>query len=201
MDTSELKELIEPDVLAECLGLDYQMRSGRCLVLCPFHNDKNLGSAFIKDGYFHCFSCEASMDVIELVRKVNNCSFMEAIRVLSDLAGVECNFQAAQDNGYLKFRLNKEEIEVLDIPTSPIGLAKVYASSPKIYKQIITEKAKSKKDHYEYILNNITDRSAPDAYVVYELYNGAVSPQIYRDIKNSALHKIRVCDAVLERFD
>lgn len=201
MDIIELKEMVEPDILAEYLGLDCQIRNGRCLVLCPFHNDKRLGSAFIRNGYFHCFSCGASMDIIELVKKVKNCSFVEAVRVLADLAGADFTLQPTGDVDYLRYRLNKEEIEVLGIPTSPVGPTKIYAASPEKYKKLIIERAKSKKDHYEYILNNMADRSAPDAYLVYELYNGAVNPQTYRRIKDSALHKIRICEAVLERFD
>jgi DNA primase catalytic core len=51
--------------------------------LCPWHDDHN-PSLSVDDtkGLFHCFGCDAKGDIIELVRKMENVSFREAMKKL-----------------------------------------------------------------------------------------------------------------------
>lgn len=57
--------------------------------LCPFHSEKT-PSCHIHpdDGYFHCFGCGAGGDVITFTMKIENLSYIEAIRLLADKAGI-----------------------------------------------------------------------------------------------------------------
>ena len=51
--------------------------------LCPWHDDHNPSlSVDETKGLFHCFGCDAKGDVIELVRKMENVSFREALKKL-----------------------------------------------------------------------------------------------------------------------
>lgn len=202
MDIEMLKEMVEPDALADYLGLDYQEKSGRFLILCPFHGDRNLGSAYIRKGYFHCFSCGESMDIVTLVMRVQNVGFYKAIKILASLAGVSISFDCLNDgNGYYRYRLNQEELEVLKFPKSVISLRKIYNASPQQYKEIVTDKTKEQLSHYEDILQKYSERYLPDAYKICELYSGNVCPQTFRDIKTEAKHRIRLCHQILERFE
>lgn len=200
MDISELKEMVEPDILADYLGLEYQEKGGRFLILCPFHGDRNLGSAYIRNGWFHCFSCGESMDIVELVQKVENIGFYKAVKILANLAGVSIDFNNNEDNGYLKYRLTQDELNILDFPKSTIPLKNIYLSAPKIYKEIVLKRTKEKKEHYQNLITSYADRTAENAYRVYELYKGNVNPQTFRDIKDEANKRIRVCNMILERF-
>ncbi|MGC6439491.1 MAG: DNA primase [Candidatus Puniceispirillaceae bacterium] len=58
--------------------------------LCPFHNEKT-PSFYVNDddGFYHCFGCQASGDAITYLREQDGMSFMEAVRHLAELAGVE----------------------------------------------------------------------------------------------------------------
>jgi len=51
--------------------------------ICPWHDDHNPSlSVDETKGLFYCFGCDAKGDVIELVRKMENVSFRDAIRKL-----------------------------------------------------------------------------------------------------------------------
>lgn len=59
-------------------------------VLCPFHDDKN-PSMFLSDdkGLFHCFSCKASGDIITFVQDIEKIPFIEALKKVATLAGID----------------------------------------------------------------------------------------------------------------
>nr|MDA3833529.1 CHC2 zinc finger domain-containing protein [Spirochaetales bacterium] len=70
------------EVINEVVPL--QNRSGRFLGLCPFHSEKTPSFTVNKDrGFFHCFGCKESGDVISFVMKYNNMSFVEALQELA----------------------------------------------------------------------------------------------------------------------
>ena len=66
--------------------------------LCPFHNEKT-PSFYVNDddGFYHCFGCQASGDAITYLREQDGMSFMEAVRHLADIAGVEVPNTLAPD--------------------------------------------------------------------------------------------------------
>ncbi|NKQ39519.1 MAG: hypothetical protein HF967_08675 [Methanosarcinales archaeon] len=52
--------------------------------LCPFHNDSTPSLYIYKeDNRFHCFSCGANGDVIDLYMELNNCNFYNACKALT----------------------------------------------------------------------------------------------------------------------
>ncbi|MCT4553086.1 MAG: DNA primase [Pelagimonas sp.] len=57
---------------------------------CPFHHEKT-ASFHVDDrkGYYYCFGCHAKGDAISFVRETENVSFMEAIEILAQEAGME----------------------------------------------------------------------------------------------------------------
>lgn len=57
---------------------------------CPFHVEKT-SSFFIFDdkNNFHCFGCGAHGDVFDLVQKIENCSFEDALQILAELARID----------------------------------------------------------------------------------------------------------------
>src|SRR5262245_25582692 len=52
--------------------------------LCPFHQEKTPSfSVHITRQFFHCFGCGASGDVFAFVQKVENITFLEAVRLVA----------------------------------------------------------------------------------------------------------------------
>ncbi len=58
--------------------------------LCPFHEEKT-PSFYVNPtkGFFHCFGCGASGDVIEFVKKIENISFQEAVQKVADMCNID----------------------------------------------------------------------------------------------------------------
>ena len=57
---------------------------------CPFHHEKTPSFAINEaDQYYHCFGCGESGDVIKFVREMENIDFMDAVKLLSERAGLQ----------------------------------------------------------------------------------------------------------------
>lgn len=56
---------------------------------CPFHQEKS-ASFHVDDrkGFYYCFGCHAKGDAISFVRETENVSFIDAVRILADEAGM-----------------------------------------------------------------------------------------------------------------
>lgn len=66
-------------------------RSGtRHVGLCPFHGEKTPSfSVSAGEGFFHCFGCQESGDVLSYVMKYYALSFPEALKMLAERYGIE----------------------------------------------------------------------------------------------------------------
>ena len=55
----------------------------RRLAKCIFHNEKNASLYYYPEtNTCYCFSCNTSADSIDIYKKLNNCSFVEAVKAL-----------------------------------------------------------------------------------------------------------------------
>jgi DNA primase len=62
---------------------------GRYTGLCPFHSEKTPSFSVSPDkGFFHCFGCKKSGDVIKFVELYENVDFPEAVRMLAQKFGL-----------------------------------------------------------------------------------------------------------------
>lgn len=50
--------------------------------VCLFHNDRHPSMHIYKDNHYYCFVCNASGDVVDLVMKLRNVSFIDAVKSL-----------------------------------------------------------------------------------------------------------------------
>lgn len=196
----EAKISVDPKDVCEKHNIEYKEIGGRLSVLCPFHGDRHFGSAYIRDGYFKCFSCEESMDIITLVQRVAGISFSEALKEIAELAGLAPSFGLFKDDGYTKFRLSKEEENALKIPVATISLKMIYKESPELYKSIVIDKATKMLSVYEEIIKKYGSRTADEAVEVYYLFDGKISAETYRNIEVEAKSRIRICQDIVERM-
>ena len=74
-------------VLSKYLRLD---RKGKNYwACCPFHNEKTPSFAVNEsEGYYHCFGCGETGDVIKFLEKYDGLSFYEAVKKLAENAGL-----------------------------------------------------------------------------------------------------------------
>jgi DNA primase len=64
-------------------------RGRRFLGLCPFHQEKSPSFHVNPDsGLYHCFGCKESGDVFRFLERVEGYTFVEAVKILAERAGV-----------------------------------------------------------------------------------------------------------------
>lgn len=121
-DTREIKELCDPLTIVESLGLvcgKQHAGSDSIVIKCPNpnHTDKNPSCRVSrKNKIFHCFSCHAKGDIIELVKMATgNRDHGKALEYIAGVCGLpETTPQKAKANR-LAFVLNAEEQEFVGI--------------------------------------------------------------------------------------
>ena len=75
------------DVISTYVPL--QKKGGRYFGCCPFHNEKTASFCVNQnDGYYHCFGCGESGDVIKFVQQIESVTFIDAVKILADKAGM-----------------------------------------------------------------------------------------------------------------
>ncbi len=90
-DESITREVLSRTDIAEYIGQFVTLRKrGTSLVgLCPFHAEKTPSFHVHPDrGFFKCFGCDAHGDVINYLRRAENLTFPDAVRVLAKRAGI-----------------------------------------------------------------------------------------------------------------
>jgi DNA primase len=110
IDDSIKREVLTRTDIAEYIGQFVTLRKrGTSLVgLCPFHAEKTPSFHVHPDkGFFKCFGCDAHGDVINYLRRAENLTFPDALRVLAKRAGIEVE---AEDSATARVRNEKEAI-------------------------------------------------------------------------------------------
>lgn len=52
--------------------------------ICPFHEDSNASMhVYEETNSYYCFTCDAGGDVIDYVQRLNGCTFVEAVNLLT----------------------------------------------------------------------------------------------------------------------
>ncbi|HBU38130.1 MAG: DNA primase [Desulfovibrio sp.] len=70
--------------------VDLKPVSGRWVGLCPFHQEKTASmSVNDEEGFFYCFGCQASGDVLDFHGRINGLEFRESLEQLAAEAGIE----------------------------------------------------------------------------------------------------------------
>lgn len=66
-----------------------QKKGGRYFGCCPFHNEKTPSFCVNQqDGYYHCFGCGASGNVIKFVMEMESITFVDAVKLLAEKVGM-----------------------------------------------------------------------------------------------------------------
>ena len=105
---------------------------------CPFHYEKT-PSFSIDDyeGFYHCFGCGESGDLITFVKKMEGLSFMEAIEFLAKEVGMDVEYDSNYDKESIAEK-NRQKKQVL----------KALYDTKEFYKQQIYEKTAIKAQRY-----------------------------------------------------
>jgi len=81
---------------------------------CPFHNEKTPSCKINEDiGTFYCFGCGAKGDIFTIYQDIFNYTFLDAVKELSERAGVKINFDKKSD-----YKKDDNIIKILEIATN-----------------------------------------------------------------------------------
>ncbi|MDJ0317800.1 DNA primase [Arthrobacter antibioticus] len=85
---TDLKEIVDAYVTLKSAGI------GSYKGLCPFHDERS-PSFHVRPqmGYFHCFGCQESGDVISFIQKMDHISFSEAVEKLAGRISYELRYE------------------------------------------------------------------------------------------------------------
>lgn len=73
------------DIISDFVPL---VRKGtRHIGLCPFHDDHHLGNFVVYKNCYKCFACDEKGDVVEFVKKIKGCTFVEAVQYIASKTG------------------------------------------------------------------------------------------------------------------
>lgn len=79
--------------------VDLKQRGSNFVGLCPFHNEKtpsfHINAA---EQYFYCFGCHIGGDVISFIQQKENLSYVDAVTLLAEQAGMKLPQAGEQDN-------------------------------------------------------------------------------------------------------
>ncbi len=82
---------------------------------CPFHNEKTPSFAVSEDeGFYYCFGCKESGDVISFIMKYESCDFAEAVEILAKNAGMEVPEFVGDKEIIEKKKLKERILKLLD---------------------------------------------------------------------------------------
>lgn len=100
LDTAQAKENVNCKELAErYLGSPAQ-RAGKALQWsCPLHQDGASPSFTVYENGYHCFGCGASGDAIDLVMRLEDVGFVEAVEKLSGVRPMDAPRQSSGQAG------------------------------------------------------------------------------------------------------
>lgn len=75
------------EVISQYVSL--QKKGGKYFGSCPFHNEKTASFCVNQsEGYYHCFGCGASGDVIKFVSEQESLSFLDSVKLLAGRVGL-----------------------------------------------------------------------------------------------------------------
>jgi len=75
---------LSPETLLALLGVDYNEKTNRLSMLCPWHDDTDPSSGFYLDTQrFFCFSCELTLDLVGFYAKFKEVPRADAERELT----------------------------------------------------------------------------------------------------------------------
>ena len=111
-DIEKAKEKLGDDnafIIAELLELeDFDEKNLKAC--CPYHNEDTASFIYNKSGYYwHCFGCDKTVDIIDVLMEQRNMTFLEATQWLFDRAGINYSFGEKNVKTKRSYRYPHEE--------------------------------------------------------------------------------------------
>lgn len=128
-----------------------QKKGSRYFGCCPFHHEKTASFCVSQDnGFYHCFGCGASGDVIKFIMEMESMSFFDSVRYLAEKAGMQLPEMKLDP----QFKEKKERSDVLK---------QLMRDAARYYRNNLVDPVKG-KDAREYLANRGIDDETAKRY-------------------------------------
>ena len=171
------------DVIGDYVKL--QKKGSSYFGLCPFHNEKSPSfSVSPHKQMYYCFGCGEGGNVISFLMKYENYTFIEAMEVLADRAGIELP----------KMEYSKEAKQEKDLKTKII---EINTEAAKYYHYLL----KSERGKLAY--NYLSGRKLSDETILrFGLgYSDKYSDNLYKYLKNKGYNDSELKETGLFTYD
>ena len=86
---------------------------------CPFHNEKTPSCKINDDlGSFYCFGCGAKGDIFTIYQDLFNYTFLDAVKELSERAGVKINFDTKSSCSFNRNSKTSSSLFTINVSTN-----------------------------------------------------------------------------------
>ncbi len=109
IDKAFMEQLKSKTDTVQVIGsyIPVKKNGGNHWACCPFHHERTPSFSINQDGqFYHCFGCHTGGDVIKFVQEYESLSFIDAVRLLAEKAGME-----VPESSYDAERVAKERRE------------------------------------------------------------------------------------------
>lgn len=139
-DSKFWEELKAKNNIVDVIGsyVPLQKRGGQYWACCPFHHEKTPSFAVKEDdGFYHCFGCGVSGDVVKFVQNIESTDFMTAVRILADRAKIEVpNVSEYDDAQAREYKRKKDAALKILLETARFYLSNLYSGDPRADKHL-----------------------------------------------------------------
>lgn len=134
------EELKAKNNIVEVIGsyIPLTKRAGQYWACCPFHHEKTPSFAVKEeDGFYHCFGCGVSGDVVKFVQNIESTDFMTAVRILADRAKMEVPASSDFDEKKAQeFKRKKDVALKILLETARFYLSNLYGGDSRADKHL-----------------------------------------------------------------
>lgn len=97
-DKDRLLEEATSLMIVEYLGVDHIAKGGYVYIKCPGHLDRlgkedaHFGNCVLTEKGYHCFACGITVNIVQMVREIQDCDYPEALGIIGDALGGRNNY-------------------------------------------------------------------------------------------------------------
>lgn len=116
-------------------------KGGRWWGCCPFHHEKTPSFSVSENGFYHCFGCGESGDVIKFVQQMEGTDFVGACELLAKSAGMEMpRFSRGSDDDAKKAKERKDVLLALLRETAIFYLSNLKTDKGSIAREYLAKR-------------------------------------------------------------
>lgn len=123
-DLDRLLECADPQEIADAIGLETKRKGRYVFCECPSHRkvlgkpDNEIGNCVLTDHGYHCFACNTSGTVYQMVMDYCNCSFAKAVKIVaSNTCGCFSIDDTVGEKATKKMPFSAEDLELIGLKT------------------------------------------------------------------------------------